>query len=120
MATPTVDKFLGEIAHLMRDKNSDQIHKYLHYEPPWPPLYNQMISELQQTYPVFQQGSLERKCTEALPGEEEGDGGGSLTSFISFLAKYFAFIRDVDVSQLLETHDKLKALLRSVKIHLQI
>lgn len=113
MATPTVDKFLGEIAHLMQQKDSSQIQNYLHYEPPWPPLYNQMITELRQTYPVFQQSSLERKCSDTLPAEEEGDGGGSFTSFISFLVKYFVFIRDVDVSQLLETHDRLKALLRS-------
>ena len=118
MATPTVDKFLREIERLMREKDSNQIQNYLHYEPPWPPLYSQMISELRQIYPVAQQSSLERKCTETLPAEEEGDGGGSYTGFISFLAKYSAFIRDVDVSQLLATHDKLKALLRCVKVHL--
>ncbi|KAI4184914.1 MAG: hypothetical protein L6R41_004440 [Letrouitia leprolyta] len=118
MATPTVDKFLGEIAHLMQQKDSSQIQNYLHYEPPWPPLYNQMITELRQTYPVFQQSSLERKCSDTLPAEEEGDGGGSFTSFISFLVKYFVFIRDVDVSQLLETHDRLKALLSQASIAL--
>ncbi|KAI4287034.1 MAG: hypothetical protein L6R35_003707 [Caloplaca aegaea] len=111
MATPTVDKFLSEIAHLMREKNGTAMLDFLCYEPPWPPLYNQMISELRQAYPVFQQAGLERKCTESLPAEEEGEGGGSFTSFILFLSKYFAFIRDVDVSQLLETHDRLKALL---------
>ncbi|KAI4171568.1 MAG: hypothetical protein LQ343_004160 [Gyalolechia ehrenbergii] len=118
MATPTVDKFLGEIARLMQEKDNSQIQNYLQYEPPWPPLYNQMISELRQTYPIFQQSSLERKCREALPAEEERDGGGSFTSFVSFLPKYFSFIRDVDVSQLLETHDKLKALLSHASIAL--
>ncbi|KAL8655930.1 MAG: hypothetical protein Q9210_000568 [Variospora velana] len=116
MATPTVDKFLSEIARLMREKNGTAMLDFLCYEPPWPPLYNQMISELRQTYPVFQQAGLERKCTETLPAEEEGEGGGSFTSFISFLSKYFAFIRDVDVSQLLETHDRLKALLGHASI----
>lgn len=116
MATPTVDKFLAEVARLMREKNGIQIQNFLHYEPPWPPLYSQMISELRQTYPVFQQNKLEQKCSKALPAEEEGDGGGSFTSFISFLFKYFAFIRDVDVSQLLETHDMLKGLLGFVKV----
>ncbi|KAI4157071.1 MAG: hypothetical protein L6R39_000785 [Caloplaca ligustica] len=116
MATPTVDRFLSEIGRLMREKNGNMMSNFLHYEPPWPPLYNQMIFELRHTYPVFQQSALERKCTEALPAEEEGDGGGSFSSFVSFLAKYFAFIRDVDVSQLLETHDKLKALLGQASI----
>lgn len=70
-----------------------------------------MISELRQTYPVSRQESLERKCSEVLPAEEEGDGGGPFTNFITFITKYFAFIRDVDVSDLLETHQKLKLLL---------
>ncbi|KAL8718229.1 MAG: hypothetical protein Q9181_008231 [Wetmoreana brouardii] len=118
MATPTVDKFLGEIARLMQEKDGAQIQNYLHYEPPWPPLYSQMVTELRKAYPALQQNSLEQKCTEKLPAEEAGDSGGSFTSFVSFLAKYFAFIRDVDVSQLLETHDKLKALLGQASIAL--
>ncbi|KAL9599430.1 MAG: hypothetical protein Q9219_003867 [cf. Caloplaca sp. 3 TL-2023] len=116
MATPTIDKFLDEIARFMRERNNYQIQNYLHYEPPWPPLYNQMISELRRTYPIFQQTSLKQKCTEVLPAEEEGDGGGPFTSFVAFVVQYFTFIRDVDVSQLLETHDKLKALLGSVEV----
>ncbi|KAL8734346.1 MAG: hypothetical protein Q9166_001544 [cf. Caloplaca sp. 2 TL-2023] len=118
MATPMVDKFLKEIARLMQHKNGTQIQNYLHYEPPWPPLYEQMVTELRQIYPASEQNNLEERCSNALPAQEEGDGGGSFTSFISFVAKYFAFIRDVDVSQLLETHDKLKALLGQASIAL--
>ncbi len=111
MATPTVDEFLDGIARLMKQKDGAQIQDFLHYEPPWPPIYERMVAELRQTYPAAEHYGLERKCFEALPAHEESDGGGSFTSFVSFVAKYFAFIRDVDVSQLLETHDKLKALL---------
>ncbi|KAL8689773.1 MAG: hypothetical protein Q9218_004628 [Villophora microphyllina] len=118
MATPTTNKFLEEIARLMQDKNGTEILNYLHYEPPWPDLYNQMITELRKVYPLFQQASLEKKCTDTLPVEEEGDGGGSFTSFISFMVGYFTFIRDVNVSQLLETHDRLKALLGQASIAL--
>ncbi|KAL8681034.1 MAG: hypothetical protein Q9186_002807 [Xanthomendoza sp. 1 TL-2023] len=118
MATPTVDKFLGEIARLMQQKDGTQMQDFLHYEPPWPPLYEQMVAELRRSYPAHEQSSLERKCSSILPSHEGGDGGGSFTSFISFLDKYFAFIRDVDVSQLLETHDKLKALLGQASIAL--
>ncbi|KAL8819744.1 MAG: hypothetical protein Q9223_001901 [Gallowayella weberi] len=118
MATPTVDKFLGEIARLMQQKDGTRMQDFLHYEPPWPPLYQQMVAELRQSYPAPEQSSLERKCSSALPAYEEGDGGASFTSFISFLDKYFAFIRDVDVTQLLETHDKLKALLAQASIAL--
>lgn len=111
MATPTVDQFLDGIARLMKQKDGAQIQDFLHYEPPWPPIYERMVAELRQTYAAAEHNELERKCSRALPAHEEGDGGGSFTSFISFVAKYFTFIRDVDVSQLLETHDKLKALL---------
>ncbi|KAI4250872.1 MAG: hypothetical protein LQ352_005198 [Teloschistes flavicans] len=118
MAAPTIDKFLREIARFMHEKNGTQILDYLHYEPPWPPLYSQMITELKQLYSKFQHESLAKKCSDILPTEEGGDGGGSYTSFIAFMLAYFAFIRDVDVSQLLETHDKLKALLGQASIAL--
>ncbi|KAI4258715.1 MAG: hypothetical protein L6R42_004947 [Xanthoria sp. 1 TBL-2021] len=118
MATPTVDQFLDGIARLMKQKDGAQIQDFLHYEPPWPPIYERMVAELRQTYTAAEHNGLERKCSSALPPHEEGDGGGSFTSFISFVAKYFAFIRDVDVSQLLETHDKLKALLGQASIAL--
>ena len=115
MASPTLNKFLGEVARLMKEKNGAQIQNYLHYEPPWPPLYEQMVTELRNAYPAVQQSNLANMCSEKLPAEEEGDGGGSFTSFVSFLAGYFAFIRDVDISQLLDTHDRLKALLGLVR-----
>ncbi|CAO1600604.1 hypothetical protein XANCAGTX0491_004290 [Xanthoria calcicola] len=118
MATPTVDEFLDGIARLMKRKDGAQIQDFLHYEPPWPSIYERMVAELRQTYPAAEHYGLERKCLEVLPAHEEGDGGGSFTSFVSFVAKYFAFIRDVDVSQLLETHDKLKALLGQASIAL--
>ncbi|KAL8910169.1 MAG: hypothetical protein Q9171_004505 [Xanthocarpia ochracea] len=118
MATPTIDRFLDGIARLMREKDGAQIQDFLRYEPPWPPIYEQMVAELRQTYAASEQNDLERKCSKALPAHEDGDGGGSFTSFISFIAKYFAFIRDVDVSQLLQTHDKLKALLGQASIAL--
>ncbi|KAL9614008.1 MAG: hypothetical protein Q9167_001488 [Letrouitia subvulpina] len=113
MATPTLDKFLGEIGRLMRKKDGAQMQNYLLYEPPWPPLYEQMISELRQTYPEFNKAPLEQKCTEALPADEDDGQGSSFSAFIAFLHRYFAFIRDVDVGQLVETHDKLKSLLSS-------
>ncbi|KAL8998584.1 MAG: hypothetical protein Q9169_002424 [Polycauliona sp. 2 TL-2023] len=118
MATPTIDRFLDGIAGLVRQKDGTRIQDFLHYEPPWPPLYEKMVAELRQTYAAAEHNELERECSKALPAHEEGDGGGSFTSFISFVARYFAFIRDVDVSQLLETHDKLKGLLGQASIAL--
>lgn len=114
METPTIDKFLGEIARILREKNGAELQNYMVLEPPLPPLYNQIVDELRKTYPVFNQAPLEAKSKEFIPEYEEGDEGGSWSSFITFLVKYFIFLRDVNVNQLVETHDMLKSLLKSV------
>lgn len=114
MATPTIDKFLTEIAGILREKNATQLRDYMVLEPPLPPLYNQIVSELKTSYPVFNQAPLEAKCKEFIPEYEESEEGGSWTSFITFLLKYFTFLRDVNVEQLVETHDMLKSLLKFV------
>lgn len=112
MSTPTIDKFLGEVARILREKNGAQLQDYLILEPPLPPLYNIIVSELRQTFPASTQDALEAKCKALLPEDEEGDEGGSWTAFIAFLVQYFAFLRDVNVDHLVETHDMLKALLK--------
>ena len=114
MTTPTIDRFLDEIARILREKNATQLRDYMLLEPPLPPLYNQIVSELKKSYPEFNQAPLEAKCKQFIPEYEEGEDGGSWTSFITFLVKYFAFLRDVNVNQLVETHDMLKSLLKSV------
>lgn len=112
MSSPTIDKFLGEIARILREKNGNQLQDFLLLEPPLPPLYNLIVTELRQSFPAGSQDALEAKCKSFLPESEEGDDGGSWLSFISFTLKYFAFLRDVDVNDLVETHDMLKGLLK--------
>lgn len=114
MSTPTIDKFLGEIARIIGKKDGIQLQDYMVLEPPLPPLYNQIVDELKKTYPVFNQAPLDQKCRQFLPEHEEGDDGGSWNSFITFVVRYFTFLRDVDVNQLVETHEMLKSLLKSV------
>lgn len=114
MSTPTIDQFLNEIARILREHNGSQLQSYLVLEPPLPPLYNKIVTELKQVYPIFNQTPLEKKVENYIPKYEEGDDGGSNASFIAFLIKYFTFLRDVDVEQLVETHDMLKSLLKSV------
>ena len=114
MTTATIDKFLGELARILREKNGAQLQDYMVLEPPLPPLYNQIVSELKQTYPIFNQAPLENKVKDFIPEYEEGDDGGSNASFLAFVTKYLSFLRDVNVEQLVETHDMLKSLLKSV------
>jgi hypothetical protein len=108
-----IDQFLVEIEQILKAKNGGKLQDYLVLEPPLPPLYNKIVSELRQIYPADKQDLLESKCEQILSVDDEGDAG-SWTAFVSFLVQYFAFLRDVNVEQLLETHDMLKSLLKLV------
>ena len=120
MSTPTIDKFLGEIARILREHNGTQLQDYMVLEPPLPPLYSQIVTELKQTFPIFNQAPLEKKVNDFIPEYESGEEEVSNASFITFVVKYFAFLRDVDVNQLVETHDMLKSLLKSVSHRLLV
>ena len=115
MSPPTIDQFLGEIAQIVREQNGTKLQEYLVIEPPLSPIYQRIVDELRQAYPnAHSHTALENKCKSFIPEYEEGEDGGSRSSFISFMVKYFAFLRDVNVENLLETHDMLKALLKWV------
>lgn len=114
MSPPTLDQFLGEIAGIIDEKNGTRLLEYLIYEPPLPPLYNKIVSEIRQFYPPNSQKALENKCISFIPEYDEGDDGGSRASFVMFLVKYLSFLRDVNIENLVETHDLLRALLKCV------
>ena len=114
MASPTIDNFLTEIARILREKNGTQLQAYLLLEPPLPQLYQVIVSELQRSFSTDDQDALESKCKQFIPEHEDGDRGGSWLSFITLLAKYFIFLRDVDVDDLLKTHEMLQNLLKLV------
>ena len=115
MSTPIIDQFLTEIGIILREKNGKKLQEFLLIEPPLPQLYTVIVTELRQTFLFDRQAQLETKCSKTLPEDQEGSEGGSWTAFLSFLVQYFVFLRDVNVEQLVETHDMLKALLKSVK-----
>ena len=114
-ASSTIDQFLSEIAIILRERNGLKLQDYLILEPPLPPLYSTIVTELRQSFPPTRRDDLEEKCKRLL-SEDEGDTGGSWTAFISFMLQYFAFLRDVNIEHLVETHDALKSLLKSVSL----
>lgn len=108
-----LDRFIGEIRQLLESKNGDELQRYLIIEPPFSESYSAIIDELRQRFPAGSQDRLEKKCESLLPEyEDDGSKGGSWPAFISFLVQYFNFVRDVDASKLVETHDMIKSLLR--------
>ena len=118
MSTPTLDQFLNEISQILAAKDDAKLQDFLILEPPLPPLYNLIVTELRKEFPNGEgQVALEARLKKSLPEDTEGDKGGSWTAFISFLVQYFVFLRDVNVVQLVETHDMLKSLLKLVLNH---
>lgn len=112
MSTPTVVQFLTELSQILVNKDGDKLDKYLVFEPPFPPIYTQVINELRLAYPEGSEENLERLCQQMLPEDQDGEAGGSWTAFLTFLVQYFVFVRDVNKDQLLETHDMLRDLLK--------
>lgn len=114
-AMSVVDRFLAEINEILRAKNGQKLQEYLVIEPPLPSLYSVIVNELQQLFPTRKHDVLEIKCKKLLPEYDEGEStGGSWTAFITFMVQYFAFLRDVNVDQLVETHAMLQSLLKCV------
>lgn len=119
MASPTIDEFLEEVRGLLRDKNGIKLQDVMLLEPPLPPSYHRLVSELKQSFPEHSEDALLTKCASFLPeydaDYDEKDGGGSSPAFATFAVRYFAFLRDVDVDDLVETHDLLKNLLKFLR-----
>ncbi|MCJ1355031.1 MAG: hypothetical protein MMC33_005022 [Icmadophila ericetorum] len=111
MSTPTVIQFLSELGQILINKDGEKLDKYLVFEPPFPPIYNQVINELRQSYPEGLEDTLKVACKQILPEDQDGGSGGYWTAFLTFLVQYFVFVRDVNKDQLLETHDMLRDLL---------
>ncbi|KAF2455267.1 hypothetical protein BDY21DRAFT_307362 [Lineolata rhizophorae] len=110
--TPTLDQFLGEIAAIVSRRDGAQLQDYLIIEPPYGALYNQMITELHQEYPLGKEAFLEDKCAFILAEAQEGADGATWTMFIKFMVQYLTFLRDVNVENLLDTYNLLSELVQ--------
>jgi hypothetical protein len=107
MATPTTDQFLGEISKLLRGKSASQLQQYLIIEPPFTQIYQQIVQEIRSVFPKARENALEKKCSDALPEARLGEDDSPWTAFVKFMVQYFAFLRDVNVEQLLDTFNIL-------------
>jgi hypothetical protein len=109
MSTPVLDRFLRSVAELVANRDGAKLQDFLQIEPPLPDIYGQMIMELKTKYPSGEgEAELLRRCEALVPKTK----GTSWTAFPVFMKLYFAFLRDVNVENLLETYNRLKALLK--------
>lgn len=114
MAAPgsaVLNNFLASIAELVKERDGAKLQDFLQLEPPLPDIYQKMAMELRQYYPPNTQGDTEllKRCEALVPRNRSGP---PWTAFPVFMKLYFAFLRDVNVENLLETYDMLKGLLK--------
>ncbi|KAF2148654.1 hypothetical protein K461DRAFT_232005 [Myriangium duriaei CBS 260.36] len=117
MLTPTLTKFLGEISTILRQRDARKLCDYLVIEPPYAPIYETLRAEVRSSY-NSQDGTsaqrLEAACQDKLgPVLTDPEGNSpTWTAYVKFMAQYFAFLRDVDVGNLLATYELLSELLQ--------
>lgn len=108
--TPVLDEFLRSVAELIQTRDGAKLQDYLQLEPPLSDIYQRMIHELRQRYPGPQgDNELLQRCENLVPHTK---GSSSWSAFPTFMKLYFAFIRDVNLENLLETYNLLKSLLK--------
>ncbi|KAM0717929.1 hypothetical protein Q7P37_006261 [Cladosporium fusiforme] len=112
MATPTLGQFLNQVNGLIAARNESKLADWLVLEPPFGPIYHQMIQELRQVFPKHKESALEDRCAQSLKAAQEGDQGSNWTSFTRFMVQYLGYLRDVssDASAYLETYNLLRDL----------
>lgn len=108
--TPVLDQFLSSVAELTQNRDGAKLQDFLQIEPPLSNIYQQMIQELRRRYPPPNgDNELLQRCESLVPRVK---GGSSWTAFPTFMKLYFTFLRDVNVENLLETYNLLRALLK--------
>ena len=116
MATSTIDRLLQEIGNIIKQRAGARLQDVLQLEPPLPPIYSQIVSELHATFPKDNDQGLVGRCEAIVPAADDGLGL-EWGAFPDFLARYFRFLRDADPGNLLDLYDKLKTLTKYVPPH---
>lgn len=118
MAQGLVAQVCNEVNVALLAGNALKLQSILVIEPPFSPIYQQLISTLRNSFPSTDTKATERLekgiraiVTEAGEGEDaEGRPVQSWGALITFLAAWLTFIRDVNVDNLLTTYEGLSDL----------
>ncbi|KAF2687597.1 hypothetical protein K458DRAFT_167127 [Lentithecium fluviatile CBS 122367] len=124
---PLLTQVCSEVNGALQRRDGVFLASILAIEPPFTPIYEQLIVGLRATYPANTNdaiGRLERDI-RAIVGEteESEDADGRPVprwgAMVTFLASWMAFIRDVDVLNLLKTYEDLSELIQRGNAALQ-
>lgn len=108
--TPGLDQFLLSVTEFVQTRDGARLQDWLQIEPPLSQPYQQLIQELRHRYPSPQgDDELLQRCEGLIPRTK---GGSTWIAFPTFMKLYFAFLRDVNVENLLETYNRLRGLLK--------
>ena len=109
-----LDQYLGEILSLLRTQNASELRFYFRVEPPLPDMFLQLSQELKASW--RDTNTLQQHIAKVLPlpktDEGRDDEGNPWPGLVSFVKEFLTFWRDVDFSDLLDTHSQLSALVK--------
>ena len=105
-----LDEFLNEVREQVQRKDSARLQGLLLVEPPLPPTYHQVISDLRVKHPKGNDSNLSRLCDDIAPQHPEG--GSSWGAFGEVMRRYLVFLRDFDQNNYLNIFNSLKSLLK--------
>ena len=122
--TPKIDQFLTEVNQILqqgdteakdvREYASVRLQQYLPIEPKFAEDYNKIIYEMTTFFPKDQEEKLSKKCENLLTKAVDGTWG----AFVNFMVGWFAFVKTVNPSNLLETYNSLDDLVQKANLAL--
>lgn len=111
MGTPLLDQFLAGVAELVSNRQGDYLQDYLQVVPEhMRDGYRHMATELQKSYPKGSgDEALLKRCEALVPKSADGT---TWPAFPIFIRSYLWYLRDGNVSNLLEAYKALSGLLK--------
>ncbi|KAJ4987721.1 cop9 signalosome complex subunit 12 [Stagonosporopsis vannaccii] len=106
------------VNNAIKARNAVELASIVLLEPPFPPIYQELVQSLQNSYPQNANNSedrldqlVRRVVTETAEYEDEqGKPVQGWNAMVSFLVGWMIFLRDMDLSNLLHTYQGLKDL----------
>ena len=111
-------QFCSEVNTALRNRDAIKLQSIILLEPPFPPIYQQLIDSLKNKFPAHDPNAENRledvvKRLVGEAGESEDDEGRPVAGWnqiVSFLVGWMTFIRDINLENLLETYERLSDL----------